>query len=104
MEDKIRKVLDEVKKQINERTSRLIGADASPEALERMKAELNNLLSTVQTEETTSEREYRLEVLLPRGLNQKLEQLKRDIWEEKGRRVSKSRLVVEILSDFFEKA
>lgn len=47
---------------------------------------------------------YRLEVRdLPRDISQKLELLKQEVWVERGKKVSKSALVVEILRDFFDR-
>lgn len=46
----------------------------------------------------------RKDIHFPRELSRELELLKKEVREKTGRRVTTSRLVVEIVNDFFEKS
>lgn len=47
---------------------------------------------------------YRADIRFPLGVSAKLNRLKQEIFEKTGKRVSKSKLVEQIVSDFFERA
>lgn len=103
MEEKVRKILDEVKQTIKDRvrSHNITKSEASLEELERLRSDMLELFKDVPKPTPEDVRPFRLEVSLPRSLNQKVELMKREIWETKGRRISKSSLVVEILEEFF---